>query len=623
MTRYGMRRKIDFSILILFLFFCILNKQTLAQPFQKHYSDNAFYNIVHKSPGEFLVAGMESEAGKEVRLGKYNTKGIQLNTLGVVPHNGSQPVSIHTMRNIICLDGDSMVVPLYKTSSATDAYSLGGILKLDTALTTVGWSKRYQTGLVNTNSQSTLMALMRTKTTAHYVAAGWTNPGFAGAYQFVHGAYVFKTNLQGQIVWSRHLLEGYDHYVSVCEAANGDYVFGGNTVFSPRLMCMDPNGNIKWIQLYSIGGKGGQHTGMTPTSDGGYLITGTVLYNGFAMKLNSAGQVVWATELGGTGESKLSKGYETSDGEFLIAGTTNLQTHGGKDGWLVRIRSNGTLAWSKVYGTAAEEQLHDLVEEDGMVYAVGVANGQGWMIGADAETGELGCGEKTTSPVVYDRTATTVVTMANYQVYQPSVVYNGPATIHTPAGTSGDLCIPLPVTLVSFIGYARPEGNVLQWQTSYEQNNKYFAIERSEDGVHWNTVGMKEGTSYNTALKEYHFTDQEILFYKTTYYYRLQQTDEDGTSTWSSVIRIARQEKTEWEFLLSPQPAGELLRIEVLAEAPAYEVELWSMEGRLVLQTSFVQPAADIALNTLPGGIYVFKLLSQGEVKGIRKIIKN
>jgi hypothetical protein len=89
-------------------------------------------------------------------------------------------------------------------------------------------------------------------------------------------------------------------------------------------------------------------------------------------------------------------------------------------------------------------------------------------------------------------------------------------------------CTPMPVELMSYATECSPEGAVLKWATASEQNNAYFTIEKSNDGVHYMVVGKVEGKGTNNQESEYAFVDENYDKGKGCYY-RLSQTDFDGT----------------------------------------------------------------------------------------------
>lgn len=81
----------------------------------------------------------------------------------------------------------------------------------------------------------------------------------------------------------------------------------------------------------------------------------------------------------------------------------------------------------------------------------------------------------------------------------------------------------LSVSLISFSGENIEGRNVLNWITKSEDNNDYFTIERSIDGVYFENIGTVKALNTGTM---YEFTDE--TFQDTINYYRLSQTDFNG-----------------------------------------------------------------------------------------------
>ena len=94
----------------------------------------------------------------------------------------------------------------------------------------------------------------------------------------------------------------------------------------------------------------------------------------------------------------------------------------------------------------------------------------------------------------------------------------------------------LPIELVSFSGEKKDNRNILNWTTASEINNAFFTVEKSYNGIDFEWVGTKEGTSPSTQIINYSLTDYYIL--ETLNYYRLKQTDFDGKFEYSNTISI-------------------------------------------------------------------------------------
>lgn len=98
-------------------------------------------------------------------------------------------------------------------------------------------------------------------------------------------------------------------------------------------------------------------------------------------------------------------------------------------------------------------------------------------------------------------------------------------------------CSSLPIELFEFGGVNILNYNKLYWSTSSEQNNDYFTLERSINGVDWVVISKINGSGNSTSLISYEYKDYDYV--KTNInYYRLSQTDYDGTKEYFKTIAI-------------------------------------------------------------------------------------
>lgn len=103
-------------------------------------------------------------------------------------------------------------------------------------------------------------------------------------------------------------------------------------------------------------------------------------------------------------------------------------------------------------------------------------------------------------------------------------------------GSAGISCIPLPVELLSFDGEIDGDINKLTWTTKSENNNAFFTIERSVDGQTWTVLGYENGANNSSKQIDYNFRDYS--FDDVLNYYRLSQTDYDGTTVQLKIIAL-------------------------------------------------------------------------------------
>ena len=85
----------------------------------------------------------------------------------------------------------------------------------------------------------------------------------------------------------------------------------------------------------------------------------------------------------------------------------------------------------------------------------------------------------------------------------------------------------LPIELLSIGGENSDRENKITWVTASERNNDFFTIERSTDMINWIEVQKVDGSGTTISGNMYEITDYS--YDNTTNYYRLSQTDFDGT----------------------------------------------------------------------------------------------
>lgn len=95
---------------------------------------------------------------------------------------------------------------------------------------------------------------------------------------------------------------------------------------------------------------------------------------------------------------------------------------------------------------------------------------------------------------------------------------------------------PMPVKLESFSSSINGRNVILNWSTSYEENNYGFDIERissEQNNASWTKVGFVKGNGNTNLRCNYSFTDNKLNSGK--YQYRLRQIDYNGNYEYFSL----------------------------------------------------------------------------------------
>lgn len=161
-------------------------------------------------------------------------------------------------------------------------------------------------------------------------------------------------------------------------------------------------------------------------------------------------------------------------------------------------------------------------------------------------------------------------------------------------GSSG-LDNPLPIELIHFNAVAENEKVNLNWVTASELNNDFFTVQHSTDGVEFASLGIINGQGTTQNSTSYDFVDSNPM--AGVNYYRLKQTDFDGTSTYSNIIAV----NLNLEWLLYPNPVtyGNDVSINKKGDYAVY-----NNLGMLVMKIS---DANKLNISSLAPGIYTVR----------------
>jgi len=164
----------------------------------------------------------------------------------------------------------------------------------------------------------------------------------------------------------------------------------------------------------------------------------------------------------------------------------------------------------------------------------------------------------------------------------------------------------IPVNLVDFSATAQKSKVLAQWRTAQEINSHSFIVERSADGIHFETAGTV-AASGNATGKGYTFTDNNP--YNGLNYYRLKMVDKDGSFTYSQVVTVKFAQS--FDLQLSPNPANDKVRVTGKMLNGTTIVQLFNANGQQVFSRTYTNATTlndMIDLQQFANGIYRVKI---------------
>jgi hypothetical protein len=246
-----------------------------------------------------------------------------------------------------------------------------------------------------------------------YIFAGWSfsNDGDVSGNHYNADYWVVKLNSIGTIEWQKSFGGfGQDNAYSIQQTDDGGYIVAGESSSNDGdaegnhglndywVLKLSIIGTIEWQK--SLGGSGYDKAySIQQTDDGGYIVAGESSSNDgdvsgnhggyndcWVVKLNSLGTIVWQKSIGGLFDDSAKSIQQTSDGGYIVAGSSDSNdgdvsgNHGGKDYWVVKLTTIGTIEWQKSLGGSGEDFAESIQQANDGGYIVA-----GWSSSNDGD----------------------------------------------------------------------------------------------------------------------------------------------------------------------------------------------------------------------------------------------
>lgn len=231
----------------------------------------------------------------------------------------------------------------------------------------------------------------------------------------------------------------------------------------------------------------------------------------------------------------------------------------------------------------------------------------------------LGDNETYVSPVTAYLPWSNQIPSANLPLIVEVTIPNRP---NTTTALIENGCGPLPVKLVFFTVTPGKNKITLHWQTSTEQNNRGFEIERHYMDGDFKTIAFvpsKSASGNSVNQLDYLFDDYTYQPDKGNIFYRIKQVDFDGKFSYSET-RLVRSESEMSGVLVYPNPSNGSSRIILPAGMGPADIVLSDLSGKEIFRR--VNVSNVLQLDNLVSGMYLIRVFvkSTGDVQ-VKKLM--
>jgi hypothetical protein len=174
--------------------------------------------------------------------------------------------------------------------------------------------------------------------------------------------YLIKTDQNGNTLWTK-TYGGSENDIgnSVKQTSDNGYIVVGYTQSfgatsgDVYIIKTDANGDTLWTRMYG-NTESEQAWHVIEVSSGGYMVAGyaqsivTAEYNAYVISLDVNGDTLWTKTYGGSGHEEAHSIVESSEGGFVIIGSTRPEFETNFDIYVIKTYDNGDTLWTKTYG---------------------------------------------------------------------------------------------------------------------------------------------------------------------------------------------------------------------------------------------------------------------------------
>jgi len=413
--------------------------------------------------------------------------------------------------------------------------------------------------------------------------------------------YLIKTNVHGDTLWTKtYGGESDDRSYSIQQTTDSGYIITGYTSSfgagnkDVYLIKTDLTGDTLWTKTFG-GLLDDWGNSVQQTSDGGYIILGSTESFGsgnfdfYLIKTDLDGNTVWTKTYGGVNWDYGSDIQEINDNGFIMTGHSNSFGTGNYDVYLIKSDNNGDTLWTKTYGGTNDEYS----------YSVKQTNDGGFII-----TGKIGIYETSHFDVYLIKTNTNGDTVwtrnfggEGYDVGS-SVVQTTDGSFIIIGQTSSYGAGGNDIYLIKTESY----GDTV-WTKTFggADSERGFSIQETQDNGY---IMCGVTASFGIGINDVY----------------LIKTDINGVT---SPLSIQNFQHPNLDFVIYPNPASSVINIDFKTNpTDVYNIDIYSAFGQIIKKRKTDKNKTIIDISDLNEGIYFIVITNRQNRQWTKKIIK-
>jgi Secretion system C-terminal sorting domain len=184
--------------------------------------------------------------------------------------------------------------------------------------------------------------------------------------------------------------------------------------------------------------------------------------------------------------------------------------------------------------------------------------------------------------------------------------------------------LPLGVEVTTFDVKSTANNVYLQWKTSSENNIKNFVVERSTNGLKFDSIGTVTANGGPQLGRTYSFDEQPK--YTGDYHYRIRLNYNNATASYTAVKLVKFNNGAPFDFILYPNPSmaagNSILNVNAFnCKASELQLIVRDIKGNLIVDKKYKAQAGTNYITYISGldaGMYLVQV-NDGNKRGVER----